>query len=81
MLKKLLVVASLVSLTACGKGIYTQGEEAYEYVGCNRVVQSPVKTGERAFMGFIDLKAGDYVFYKRVDNNGDVGTVVTSVPC
>ena len=81
MLKKVLVVTALVSLTACGKGIYAEGDVAYEYVGCNRVIQNPAETGERAFIGFTDLREGDYVLLKRVDNNGNVGPVVTATPC
>jgi|TARA_R110000787_G_scaffold37078_3_gene94429 hypothetical protein len=81
MLNKLLVVTALLSITACGKGIYAKGEVAYEYVGCNKVTQNPAETGERAFIGFTDLKKGDHVLFKRVDNNGDVGPVITAIPC
>ena len=77
----IIVVTAVMALTACGKGIYDEGDVAYEYVGCHQVIHNPADTGERAFLGFADLKKGDYVFYKRVDNNGETGPVVTATSC
>lgn len=81
MKKLIIVIAASLLLAACGKRIHNKEEVAYAFVGCHEVIQNPASTGEKAFLGFIDLEVGDRIWFKRVNDNGSVKPVATSTPC
>ena len=59
---------------------YIDGQE-YAFVGCHTVNQNPAVTGERAFMGFFNLRIGDKLWFKQISPNNKVKAVMKAVPC
>ena len=78
-MRKILIVTTLL-LGACGSPTYIDGQE-YAFVGCHTVVSNPAVTGERAFMGFFDLRVGDKLWFKQISPDNEVKAVMTAVPC
>ena len=78
-MKKIFVITALL-LGACGTPTYIDGQE-YAFVGCHTVVSNPSVAGERAFMGFFDLRVGDKLWFKQISPNNEVKAVATAVPC
>tara|TARA_R110000765_G_scaffold316676_1_gene409045 strand:- start:202 stop:447 length:246 start_codon:yes stop_codon:yes gene_type:complete len=80
MSKIFIVTTALLLLGACGTPTYIEGQE-YAFVGCHTVVQNPAVTGERAFMGFFDLRVGDKLWFKQISPDNEVKAVMTAIPC
>ena len=78
-MKKIIIPAALL-LSACGSPTYIAGQE-YAFVGCHTVNQNPAVTGERAFMGFFNLRIGDKLWFKQISPNNKVKAVMKAVPC
>ena len=79
-MSKIFIVTTALLLGACGTPTYTEGQE-YAFVGCHTVVQNPAVTGERAFMGFFDLRVGDKLWFKQISPDNEVKAVMTAIPC
>ena len=71
---------ALLAVSGCVDPTYERG--TYQFVGCHTVTQNPASDGERAFFAFIDLKAGDELFFKQINNDAGRATPVsTGVQC
>jgi len=71
---------ALLAVSGCVAPTYERG--TYQFVGCHTVTQNPASDGERAFFAFIDLHAGDELFFKQINNNtGKATSVSTGVKC
>ena len=79
-MSKIFIVTTALLLGACGTPTYIEGQE-YTFVGCHTVVQNPAVTGERAFMGFFDLRVGDKLWFKQISPDNEVKAVMTAIPC
>tara|TARA_R110000751_G_scaffold107351_1_gene203528 strand:+ start:575 stop:817 length:243 start_codon:yes stop_codon:yes gene_type:complete len=71
---------ALLAVSGCVAPTYERG--TFDYVGCHTVTENPATDGERAFFAFIDLRAGNELFFKQIDNDtGKATTVSTGVKC